>query len=285
MFQVFPWHEPLVSRVVGLAREQSLPSAVVLTCDEGWGGAALLARCAAELLGISSNLPADQVAHPDFCWIQPDGAVIKVDAIRRLNQFAVQTPQISTRKVAAIVDAHTLNKNASNALLKILEEPPRNTHIILVTPYWGRLMATIRSRCQQFSLARDLDLATAWLNDQGIAPDSVELVQTGGAPLSLLDAQAFDLSAWLHDLETAADPGRSVSALLQADVVDTLARWSRMLVASQWQAVDRQTLAFVAELNQTRSVLQSTNSANAQLLLEKLVAQWLAVSAYMRSRR
>jgi len=58
-----------------------------------------------------------------------------------------------------------------------------------------------------------------------------------------------------------------------------------MLVASQWQAVDRQTLAFVAELNQTRSVLQSTNSANAQLLLEKLVAQWLAVSAYMRSRR
>ncbi|MEC7663621.1 MAG: hypothetical protein VYC77_07920, partial [Pseudomonadota bacterium] len=94
MFQLYPWHSGLVGRLVDLAERQSLPAAIALTCAEGWGGEDLLSRCASELLQIKSDLPVDQVAHPDFCWLQPEGAVIKIDAIRRLNQFAVQTPQI-----------------------------------------------------------------------------------------------------------------------------------------------------------------------------------------------
>ena len=77
MFQSFPLAH-LVSRAsVELAQKQSLPSAITLTCAEGWGGE-LLARCAAELLNIRSDLPVDQVAHPDFCWVQPEGAMIKL---------------------------------------------------------------------------------------------------------------------------------------------------------------------------------------------------------------
>ena len=285
MFQLYPWHSGLVGRFVDLAERQSLPAAIALTCAEGWGGEDLLARCASELLQIKSDLPVDQVAHPDFCWLRPEGAVIKIESIRRLNQFAVQTPQISVRKVAGIVDAHLMNKNAANALLKILEEPPPNTHIILVTPYWGRLLPTIRSRCQRYELEQDRESSVNWLTEQGVVPQAEDLLETNGAPLALLNAQGFDLRQWLDDLERSHEPSACAAVLLKADVVEVLARWSRLLVSRQWQSADRQTLAFIDEVNQVRIALQSSNSANPQLLVERLLAQWQAISASKRSKQ
>lgn len=285
MFQLYPWHSGLVGRLVDLAERQSLPAAIALTCAEGWGGEDLLARCASELLQIKSDLPVDQVAHPDFCWLRPEGAVIKIESIRRLNQFAVQTPQISVRKVAGIVDAHLMNKNAANALLKILEESPPNTHIILVTPYWGRLLPTIRSRCQRYELEQDRESSVKWLTEQGVAPQAEDLLETNGAPLALLNAQGFDLRQWLDDLERSHEPSACAAVLLKADVVEVLARWSRLLVSRQWQSADRQTLAFIDEVNQVRIALQSSNSANPQLLVERLLAQWQAISASKRSKQ
>ena len=285
MFQLYPWHSGLVERLVDLAERQSLPAAIALSCAEGWGGEDLLARCASELLQIKSDLPVDQVAHPDFCWLRPEGAVIKIESIRRLNQFAVQTPQISVRKVAGIVDAHLMNKNAANALLKILEEPPLNTHIILVTPYWGRLLPTIRSRCQRYELEQDRESSVKWLTEQGVAPQAEDLLETNGAPLALLNAQGFDLRQWLDDLERSHEPSACAAVLLKADVVEVLARWSRLLVSRQWQSADRQTLAFIDEVNQVRIALQSSNSANPQLLVERLLAQWQAISASKRSKQ
>ncbi|MEC8047751.1 MAG: hypothetical protein VX149_09590 [Pseudomonadota bacterium] len=285
MFQLYPWHSGLVERLVDLAERQSLPAAIALACAEGWGGEDLLARCASELLQIKSDLPVDQVAHPDFCWLRPEGAVIKIESIRRLNQFAVQTPQISVRKVAGILDAHLMNKNAANALLKILEEPPLNTHIILVTPYWGRLLPTIRSRCQRYELEQDRESSVKWLTEQGVAPQAEDLLETNGAPLALLNAQGFDLRQWLDDLEHSHEPSACAAMLLKADVVEVLARWSRLLVSRQWQSADRQTLAFIDEVNQVRIALQSSNSANPQLLVERLLAQWQAISASKRSKQ
>ena len=101
--------------------------------------------------------------------------------------------------------------------------------------------------------------------------------------MNLLAAQDFDLRSWLDELDGAQDPNACVAALLKADVVHVLARWSRTLLAGQKLAVDRQTLAFIAEVNQVRITLQSSNSANAQLLVEKLLAQWKAVLAYKRN--
>ena len=285
MFQLYPWHSGLVERLVDLAERQSLPAAIAMTCAEGWGAEDLLARCASELLQIKSELPVDQVAHPDFCWLRPEGAVIKIESIRRLNQFAVQTPQISVRKVAGIVDAHLMNKNAANALLKILEEPPPNTHIILVTPYWGRLLPTIRSRCQRYELEQDRESSVNWLTEQGVVPQAEDLLETNGAPLALLNAQGFDLRQWLDDLERSREPSACAAVLLKADVVEVLARWSRLLVSRQWQSADRQTLAFIDEVNQVRIALQSSNSANPQLLVERLLAQWQAISASKRSKQ
>ena len=87
-------------------------------------------------------------------YFPQDGAVIKIDAIRKLTQFAVQTPQISGRKVACIVDAHLMNNNSANALLKVLEEPPKNTLFILVSNNKQSILPTILSRCQIYDFNR-----------------------------------------------------------------------------------------------------------------------------------
>jgi hypothetical protein len=129
-------------------------------------------------------------------------------------------------------------------------------------------------------MAKDFALATRWLAAQGVDFSEADLAEAGGAPLALSAAQDFNLRGWLLALERAADPVDGVAALLKSDVVDVLARWVRLLLAQQKHAADKQTLAFINEINQVRIALQSSNSVNVQLLLEKLLAQWFALSSY-----
>ena len=113
--------------------------------------------------------------------------MIKIDQVRAQNAFAVQTPQMAKRKVAAVFDAHLLNVNAANTLLKTLEEPPRNTHILLCTPYWSRLLPTIRSRCQYLQVSADTQQAQDWLQTQGVAFSEERFAQAGYAPITMLE--------------------------------------------------------------------------------------------------
>jgi len=71
-------------------------------------------------------------------------------------------PQIAARQVAVLYPAERMNVAASNALLKTLEEPSGDTHLLLVADRVGRLSATVRSRCQRLPVAPVAD-------DAGIA--------------------------------------------------------------------------------------------------------------------
>lgn len=77
---------------------------------------------------------------------------IGVDRIRDLNAFLTQTSAEGGWRVLIIDGAEKLNRNAANALLKRLEEPPSQTIFFLVTTVPAHLLATIRSRCQPLSL-------------------------------------------------------------------------------------------------------------------------------------
>ena len=71
--------------------------------------------------------------HPDFIYLAPEKAEIKIDQIRGVKDFAYLTPALSKRKVIFIEPAEAMNPYAQNALLKVLEEPPEDTHFILIT--------------------------------------------------------------------------------------------------------------------------------------------------------
>ena len=94
----------------------------------------------------------------DFLQIEPDpanaNASIKIEQVRQLIQFAATQPQFAAKKIALIQQAESLNVQAANAMLKILEEPPDNLHIILITSSPKLLINTVLSRCPIFNLTQ-----------------------------------------------------------------------------------------------------------------------------------
>jgi DNA polymerase-3 subunit delta' len=95
-------------------------------------------------------------SHPDMRWLKrlpkekSEGLArdITIKQIRALGEFMGMTAALSPWRVAVIDSMDELNKEASNALLKMLEEPPPNTLFFLVSHAPGRLLPTIRSRCR-----------------------------------------------------------------------------------------------------------------------------------------
>ncbi|MFQ3546562.1 DNA polymerase III subunit delta' [Halobacillus rhizosphaerae] len=90
----------------------------------------------------------DSGNHPDLHWIEPDGQSIKKDQILHLQKEFTYTGMESNRKVYIVVDAGQMTVNASNRLLKFLEEPSQQTTAMLLTENGQSIIDTIRSRCQ-----------------------------------------------------------------------------------------------------------------------------------------
>ncbi len=86
--------------------------------------------------------------HPDFVRICPDGVGIKIDQIRTLKKALGFKPFESPRRVVLLEDAHTMRREAGNSLLKVLEEPPADNILLLVSNASMGLLETIVSRCQ-----------------------------------------------------------------------------------------------------------------------------------------
>lgn len=91
--------------------------------------------------------------HPDVLTIAAEKQEIKIDQIRFLKQLAYLRPMIGKKRVFVIEDAEVMNSEAANSLLKVLEEPPFHSHIVLVTDSPFLLFPTIRSRCQALAFS------------------------------------------------------------------------------------------------------------------------------------
>jgi DNA polymerase-3 subunit delta' len=97
------------------------------------------------------RIQADQ--HPDILHLRPSGDMIRIAVVRDLIQRLAVKPYEQGRRVVILADAHTMNPEAGNALLKLLEEPPQNTLLILTARQMADLLPTIASRCQQIRFA------------------------------------------------------------------------------------------------------------------------------------
>ena len=95
--------------------------------------------------------------HPDVIYVAPDPdakvPTIKVDQIRSVAATAYILPSEAEKKVYVLRQADTMNLNAQNAFLKLLEEPPQSAAFILAAASPELLLPTVRSRC---ALLRDL---------------------------------------------------------------------------------------------------------------------------------
>jgi len=93
----------------------------------------------------------DAGVHPDYLLVSPEGSQIRIEEIRPVDNRLSLKPFEGRKKVVIIDDADTMNVFASNAFLKTLEEPPKDSLIILVSSKPDNLPDTIRSRCSRIN--------------------------------------------------------------------------------------------------------------------------------------
>lgn len=105
-----------------------------------------------------SCIKIEKKNHPDVHYIQKeDSQFIKIEQIHQMQRQIILRPYEGKCSVFIIIDAEDLTEEAANSLLKILEEPPRNSLIILIASELFRIFPTIASRCQKirfFPLAK-----------------------------------------------------------------------------------------------------------------------------------
>lgn len=147
--------------------------------------------------------------HPDCLWIRPDEGIIKVEQVRELPKALAYAPLEAEWRIVLIEDAHKLNPQAANAILKILEEPPARTIFVLVCPDPDLLLPTIRSRCQELRFfPLNQEAIRSRLAGEGIAPD-LAVPASAYAEGSLVRARRF-----AGDEELREARKRCASALL-----------------------------------------------------------------------
>lgn len=95
----------------------------------------------------------EKSAHPDLHIIQNGEAQIKIDDIRAILREANFRPYEGEMKIFIIDNAHKLNLEAANSLLKILEEPPKDVLIILITHKPQNIIRTVLSRCKKIKFS------------------------------------------------------------------------------------------------------------------------------------
>jgi DNA polymerase-3 subunit delta' len=99
----------------------------------------------------SSCKKIDAGVHPDFLFLEPESGQIRIEEIRAIDDTLSLKPFEGRWKIVIVDEAHVMNSYAANAFLKTLEEPPRESLIILISSNADRLPDTIRSRCSRLN--------------------------------------------------------------------------------------------------------------------------------------
>lgn len=180
----FTGHERTEPYILDLINQDNMPHAIILGGPKGVGKATFGYRLARALLkkgitdpnqdslfgepepstisslDVSSDDPVfRKVAsggHPDFLSLERPmderkgqrKDTLDIETARKVAPFLRMTSSDGGWRVVLIDDADTMNRNAQNAILKVLEEPPSHTVLILICHRVGALIPTIRSRCR-----------------------------------------------------------------------------------------------------------------------------------------
>ncbi len=166
-------------------------------------------------------------SHPDVFWteIEEKAKFIKIENIRNLQHSVRLSPLESDYKIFIIKDADMMNEEASNCLLKTLEEPSPNTIIILITNSIASIKETIRSRCQ---IIRFHPIPTHIIENQLAGKSDADANKIGwasrfcngslGNALDLLDDNYYDIN---NDIVTRMTEPDMDNLVFAEEIIDS----------------------------------------------------------------
>jgi len=285
--QQYPWLEERWDYLSRLHGQGRLPHALLINGPEGTGKAEFATAFATFLLCHqrvdgracgqckSCQLSASDAGHPDYYLLEPEepGKPIRVDQVRELTEFIYSTAQQGGYRLVVINPAHDMNIAAANALLKTLEEPGKDTVLLLLTHRLGQVMPTIKSRCQRVDVAvPPAAIAVPWVaTELKVDEDKARhyLATANGSPRVAL--------------EFAGDELRQLRSDLISGLADILKRRRTLIeVATQWQKLDLSRLiswlhGLLSDLarlivSQDESQLRHDDAANMLRALSKRVS-------------
>lgn len=305
-----PWHQAAFARFATRRAEGRLPHAWSVTGAAGTGPATLAESMAASLLCLGVRPDGSACGACAGCHLRGSGnhpdllrvglldkkKQIGIDQIRTASARFSTRPQRGGWQILIIDPADAMNGAAQNALLKTLEEPAADTILLLVAHDAGRLLPTIRSRCQKLELSMPTEaLSLAWLGEQGVpAAEAAEaLALTDAGPLAVLDAlrdgRLATLKQQLGVLMSLAQGRSSIGEarrqLGEAEAVllglpSLCALWTRPRAAARWPV-----WAEVAARDPVRAsrlaqaALEARRQLGSGLSADALLLGWLGVYA------
>jgi len=320
---LLPWHKTLWERLHKQHLEGRLPHAMLFAGAKGVGkvqfaealGTTLLCLnpLAGEACGQCKSCElVKSGSHPDLLRLTPEdvGKVIKVDQVRAVIDRLHGTAQQGGYRILIVHPAEEMNIASANAILKTLEEPGDATLIILVVDQLGKVMPTIRSRCQRIDFTLpDTKVATDWLASEAeIGADEAGkfLALAQGAPLLARDWKLSGVKelrakflSGLADLLKGRVSALTLAEQLQKEDVGLMLTWwgtlmsdivqiqlagaegpktnldMAKLISAIAKRVDSGAIFKLSDqIHQERAALLYHQNPNKQLMLEKLFLDW-----------
>ena len=291
----YPWLNHSYRQIISQHQAQRAHHALLLQALPGMGDEALIWGVSRWLM---CNQPDGQKScghchscqlmqagnHPDWYRLEAEKGknTLGIDAVRGVTEKLWHHAQQGGAKVVWIPDAAQLTEAAANALLKTLEEPPKNTWFLLSCHEPSRLLATLRSRCLLWHLAPpDEAYSLLWLEKQGIADVNARLAAlrlASGAPaaaLTLLAEKSWQQRQLLCQTVLQAiqrDLLLLLPVLNHDNVVQRLGWLCSLLVdALKWQQGGG---AFISNVDQQALITQIAAQLPSSLI-DSSLHQWL----------
>ena len=233
--------------------------------------------------------------HPDVGLVVAPKRVLRVEQMRQIEKEANFRPFEGKARVFLVDEADKLNDASANALLKVLEEPPRTSHLILITARPAMLLPTILSRCQMIRFSpltpaeieshlvkTDLDAKTARLRaraaggsmGRALSNDLVTFTSQRKAMLKVLHALVLsnDRAQLLRSAEQLNEAQYKDEFEERLDVLETLIRdaWMLSLGVDSSRIVNED---LSAELREVAQKLDPSRAGDWILQIEDLREQ------------